>query len=184
MSLLPVLFNMPVVLLPAHIAFLELVIDPACSVVFEAEPEEDDIMKRPPRNLKTPLFNRSSFVASLLQGLSVLVASFAVFYGFLHYGFSENEARTLAFGTLVIANLAIILINLSSSLKSTLQGDNKTFWPVVVGTAIALTATITLPFLRDLFHFAPLLLTDVLLMMVVGVGSVLSVGMIGRMIRK
>jgi len=66
MSLFPIFLNLPIVLLPAHVAFLELIIDPACSIVFEAEPEEGDIMQRPPRNVKNPLFGRKTFMLSLL----------------------------------------------------------------------------------------------------------------------
>ncbi|MDO8610611.1 MAG: HAD-IC family P-type ATPase, partial [bacterium] len=79
MSLLPVLFNLPIVLFPAHIAFLELIIDPACSVVFESEKEEHDVMNRPPRNLKHPLFSKKTFILSLLQGLSVLSIVFITY---------------------------------------------------------------------------------------------------------
>ena len=68
MSLIPVLFRWPLVLLPVHIVFLELIIDPACSVVFEAEPEEADVMNRPPRRPDAPLFGQRTVILSLLQG--------------------------------------------------------------------------------------------------------------------
>ncbi len=66
------IFTILINLLPAHIAFLELIIDPACSVVFEAEKDEKNIMQRPPRNLKDKLFDRKNLIRSLFQGLSVL----------------------------------------------------------------------------------------------------------------
>ncbi len=113
MSLIPVLLKMDLVLMPVHIAFLELIIDPACSVVFEAEPEEDDVMRRPPRSPEEPLFGRRTLLISLLQGLSVLIFVGLVF-GFSHWrGQSDAEARALAFTTLVISNLALILTNRS-----------------------------------------------------------------------
>ena len=62
MSLIPVLFKLPLVLLPIHVAFLHLIIDPACSIVLEAEPAEENVMKRPPRNPKEPLFGRKLWV--------------------------------------------------------------------------------------------------------------------------
>ncbi len=58
LALLPLLFGLPIVLGPIHIAFLEMVIDPVCSLVFEAETEEDDVMRRPPRSPDQPLFSR------------------------------------------------------------------------------------------------------------------------------
>jgi Ca2+-transporting ATPase len=79
LSLVPVLLKWPLVLLPVHIVFLELIIDPVCSVVFEAEREEADIMDRPPRNPKEPLFGRKTILISLLQGLSVLAVTLGVF---------------------------------------------------------------------------------------------------------
>jgi Ca2+-transporting ATPase len=73
MALLPVLLGWPTVLFPLHIAFLELVIDPACSMVFENEPAESGVMRRPPRDVNTSLFGGMTLVLALLQGLGVLV---------------------------------------------------------------------------------------------------------------
>ena len=92
-------------LLPAHIAFLELIIDPACSTVFESDPEEKNIMKRPPRNLGEPLFNKKAFILSLMQGMSILMAVFLVFIIALYLKKGELESRTLAFATLVFGDL-------------------------------------------------------------------------------
>jgi Ca2+-transporting ATPase len=104
MSLLPVLFEWPLVLLPVHIVFLELIIDPACSVVFEAEPEEADVMTRPPRRPDAPLFGTRTVGISLLQGLTVLIILLGVFVISLKRGQSEEDARALTFTTLIIAN--------------------------------------------------------------------------------
>ncbi|MFA5112802.1 MAG: cation-translocating P-type ATPase [Candidatus Margulisiibacteriota bacterium] len=165
MSFLPVLFNLPLVLLPAHIAFLELIIDPACSTVFEAEPEDQDIMKRPPRKLLEPLFNRRAFFLSLLQGVSVLAVVFIVFIWSLYSGKGELEARTLSFTTLVFANIMLIVNNLSWSqlLWKTLQSKNPALWWVAGGTIAALFAVLYLPFLQSLFHFETMHLNDVLI---------------------
>jgi Ca2+-transporting ATPase len=131
MALIPVLMGLPLVLLPAHIAFLELIIDPACSTVFEAEPEEKNIMDRPPRNLKERLFGRKNFLYSFLQGLSVLIAVICVFLWFYQGSVAnEDQARTLSFVTLVIANISLIIVNLSGSrsLVKTISSKNKAFW--------------------------------------------------------
>ncbi len=158
MSFLPIVFQLPLVLLPAHIAFLELVIDPACSTVFEAEPEESGIMDRPPRNLKEPLFNRQALTISLLQGLSVLAIVFIIFLAGLYFGKSEMEARTLAFTTIVFANLLLIITNLSwkHNLITILKTKNTALWCVITGALIALFLTLYLPFLQSLFHFSVL----------------------------
>jgi Ca2+-transporting ATPase len=93
MSLLPVLFGWPIMLFPAHIAFLELIIDPVCSVVFEAEPEEKDVMKRPPRKIDEPVFDRRTILFSILQGFVVLLVVLAVYRIAPMLGESEAQAR-------------------------------------------------------------------------------------------
>jgi P-type Ca2+ transporter type 2C len=175
MSLLPVLFNLPLVLLPAHIAFLELIIDPACSTVFEAEPEEKNIMKRPPRKLHEPLFNRRALLLSLLQGLSVLAVVFFIFVWALYLGKGDLEARTLAFSTLVFANLMLIVNNLAwtQTLWKTLQERNTALWCVVAGALTALLLVLYLPFLRALFHFEVMHQDDLLIALVGGIISLI-----------
>jgi Ca2+-transporting ATPase len=175
MSLLPVLLKWPLVLMPVHIVFLELIIDPACSIVFEAEREEPDVMDRPPRNSKEPLLNRWMLTASMLQGMSVLAIVFAVFSIAPHRGQSEAEARALAFTTLVIANLGLILTNRSwsSTIAATLRRPNMALWFVMLGTAVLLGAVLYAPFLRDLFKFDPLHPYDIAICLAAGLVSVL-----------
>ncbi len=162
MSFLPVLFNMPIVLMPAHIAFLELIIDPACSTVFESVSEEKGIMNRPPRKLKEPLFNRNTFIVSLLQGLSVLLVVFAVYFYALTTKIGEDECRTLTFTTLVFSNMILIVTNLSWSknIMEILKAKNLALWWVLFGTALGLVGVLSVPFLRSLFHFTGLSLTE------------------------
>jgi len=164
MSLFPVLFNLPLVLLPAHIAFLELIIDPACSTVFEAEPEEREIMMRPPRLLKEPLLGEKTFIFSAIQGFSVLAIVSGIFIFTLWQGKGEAEARTLAFAVLVVTNLVLILINRSwrHSFLKIIATKNSAVWWVVGGTLIALTLVLYLPFLSQFFHFVYLCPNDLL----------------------
>ena len=98
--------------MPIHIAFLHLVIDPACSVVFEAQPEEADVMRRPPRDPRAPLFGRRVIGLSVLQGAAVLVVVLAVYVA-AHVLFkeTENEVRALTFATFLVSNLALIFTN-------------------------------------------------------------------------
>lgn len=162
LSLIPVLFGWPLVLLPVHVVFLELIIDPACSVAFEAEPEEPNIMNRPPRNRKEPLFNRRTILLSLTQGIAVLLVTLAI-YGFtLNQGRGELEARSLAFVTLVIANLGLILSNRfwSKNVLSSLRYKNTSLSIIIAATLVTLTLVIYVPALRELFSFGPLHLND------------------------
>jgi len=176
MSFLPILFKMPIILLPAHIAFLELIIDPACSIVFEAESEEKDIMSRPPRNLKEPLFGKRTVALSLVQGLSALALVFAFFMILLYRKTPEIEARTLSFVALVITNLALILSNLSWSrniFKEILKTTNRALWMVLILTIAFLILILNLPFMRVLFHFSTVNLKGFASAMVVGLISVI-----------
>lgn len=156
MSLLPVLFRWPLVLLPLHIVFLELIIDPACSTAFEAEPEEIDVMQRPPRDPMQPLFNRKNILLSLLQGAGTLVAVLIVFVIALRRGQGESDARALAFTTLIVANLGLIWTNRSRSrtVFETLRSPNRALWFVTAGASAFLALVLYFPFLRILFQFS------------------------------
>jgi Ca2+-transporting ATPase len=175
MSLLPVLFNWPLVLLPFHIVFIELIIDPACSIVFEAEQEEASIMDKPPRNLQEPLFNRRSIAISLLQGLSVLIIVLAVFITAMQRGQGETDARALSFTTLIIANLGLILTNRSRSrtIWSTLRTPNTALWWVLSGALFFLGIVLYIPFLREMFHFSTLHFTDLAICFAAGAVSII-----------
>ncbi len=175
MSLFPVLFNWPLVLMPVHIVFLELIIDPACSVVFEAEAEESNIMKRPPRTLGAPLFDKSMIAFSLLQGAVVLFVVLSIYVISLYRGKGELDARTLCFTTLIVANIGLILTNRSwsRSILSTFRLPNTALWWVLGGTALFLGAVLYLPFLIKMFRFDTLHGTDLLLCFSAGFMSIL-----------
>jgi len=170
MSFLPVALGMPVVFYPAHIAFLELVIDPSCSVAFEAEPEDKDVMNRPPRKLGEPLFGKRPLLISLMQGLGVLVAVFFVFFLAVYSGRTEGQTRALAFLTIVIANLSLIVANLSAGnpLKVFTNG-NKAFRFIFIGTLATLALVLFLPLLREVFHFDPVGISDILPAIIAGI---------------
>ncbi len=176
MSLIPVMLKWPLVLMPVHILFLELIIDPACSTVFEAEPEEANIMRRRPRDPAEPLFSRRRIISSVLQGMSVLAVVFTVFGVVLYRGQGETEARAMCFTTLIIANLALILSNRSQtqSIIASLRTPNTAVWWVVGTAAVFLALILALPFPRELFRFAPLHLTDVAICLAGGIISVLG----------
>ena len=164
-SVLPVLMNLPLVLLPVHVALLHLIIEPACSVVFEAEPAAPDVMRRAPRAVDAPLFSRELILTSLLQGAVVLVVLLAVFMLALRRGVGEDEARALTFTTLMLANLGMIVLNPSRSLPlcAVLSAPNAARWWVVAG-GLVLTATVLyVPVVRELFRFAALHGSDVAL---------------------
>ena len=175
MSLIPVIFHWPLVLLPIHIAFLHLIIDPACTVVFEAEPEESNVMRRPPRNPKEPLFSRRTLRLAVLQGLSVLVVLLAVFGVAFYSGNGEFDARALAFTTLIISNLSMILSNRSWSrtIPEMLHTPNTALWWVLGGGVVFMGLVLYVPLLRELFRFSFLHFDDLVVSLTSGVFSIL-----------
>jgi Ca2+-transporting ATPase len=174
MSLIPVMFGWPLVLLPIHIAFLHLIIDPACTVVFEAEPEESNVMARPPRNPKEPLFSRRTLRLALLQGVSVLIVLLVVFAIAYYYGSGELDARALAFTTLIVSNLSMILTNRSWSrtILETLHTPNAALWWVIIGGVVFLGLVLYVPLLQHLFRFSFLHLEDLAISLGSGLFSV------------
>ncbi len=158
MSLVPVLLGWPLLLGPIHVVFLELIIDPVSSVVFEAEPEEDGVMTRPPRDPGAPLFDRLLLVRGLIQGGVVLAATLGVFFIGVQGVHGEEVARAMAFVTLVLGNLGLVLTNRSNSGSAfrVMLRPNKALALVAVLTLAALGLTLGMPGLRGLFTFAPL----------------------------
>lgn len=172
LSIVPVFKeNMPLLLFPIHVVFLELIIDPACSLVFEAEDAESGIMDRPPRNPKARLFNFSTILLSLMQGLIVLAAVLGVvFYAIIQRHSDENTWRMLAFVTLVVSNLALILTNRfwDCTLVGALKRRNPVLWWVIGGALLGLCFIMGVPFMRGLFHFSTPRLPDLLVCFCVG----------------
>ena len=176
MSLIPVLGpTWPLVLLPLQIAFLELIIDPACSIVFEAEERDPRIMDLPPRRLGEPLLSRRVLGISLLQGASALAVVLCVYCWAIASGRPDDVVRSVSFGTLVIGNLSLILVNRSWRLSvwaSFRQRSNRTLkW--ILGAALGvLVALLAVPVLREAFGFGVIGVVEGLVILVAGIAGV------------
>ena len=171
LALLPLLFGLPIMLGPMHIAFLEMVIDPVCSLVFEAEAEEDDVMSRPPRLPDEPLFSRALIGWSLLQGGFAFVLVAVIFIVASSRGMPEAEVRALVFFSLVLTIVSLIFVNrsFSASLLTALRRPNWTLFLVLIAVAAMLSLTLLWPFGSNLFNFGPLHLDDLALTVGAGV---------------
>jgi Ca2+-transporting ATPase len=158
-----------------NVVFLELIIDPACSIAFEAEPEEENIMARPPRSRHERLFESKRVMLSLLQGFGVFITTFAVYGLFLHLGHSEADSRGIGFSALVMGNLALIFTNRSWTRTSwqSVRSMNRSLWTITIGTIVALLLVLYVPLLRSLFHFTILHPNDVLIAVLAGFFGVL-----------
>ena len=164
MTLIPV-FNpaWPLVLLPVQIAFLQLIIDPACSIVFESEPLDPKVMDRAPRRVGDPMLGRRDLTVAALQGLSVLVVVLTVYGWAMLSGRPDDVVRSVAFLTLFTGNIALILVNRSWRLSipgSLRERTNPTLPWIVAGAAALVVVLLTVPALRDAFQFGPLHPTD------------------------
>ncbi len=156
LSMIPVFqSDWPLLLLPVHIVFLELIIDPACSLVFEAEEAEPNAMRRPPRDPREKLFPPGAVATSLLQGTGALLAALGVFAGATALGQATDAARAAAFTTLVLADRFLVLTNRSwtRSTLATLRVPNAASRWVTVFAVGFLALVLTVPALQRLFHF-------------------------------
>ena len=158
MALLPLLFGWPLLFYPVHVVFLEFVIDPACSIAFEAEPAERNVMHRPPRPASSRLFDGWMVAAAILQGVAILVAVALLYAMVLADGIPEREARAMAFAAVVIGNIGLIIANRSrhATLTESLRRPNPALWWIIGGALVGLALALYLPPLRDIFRLAPL----------------------------
>jgi Ca2+-transporting ATPase len=173
--MLPVFFtDWPLLLLPVHIVFLELIIDPSCSLIFEAEEAEAGVMKRPPRNPSERLFSLATIGLAVLQGLSVLAVCLGV-YLFSRPSHPPDASRALTFATLVVSFLVIILANRSwtRTIFGMLRVPNAALLWVLGGTSAFLALVLTVPTAQKLFHFAPLHARDLALSLGAGVACIM-----------
>jgi Ca2+-transporting ATPase len=174
MSLLPVLFGLPMVLMPLHIVFLELVIDPACSTAFESEPAHPRIMNRRPRDPGSRLFDMQMVKSALVQGLALFAVALGAFVISLYRGQGEMDARAISFTTLILGNLALIWANRSRTrtIPEMLRSRNTPLWAITGGALLLLAIVLYVPSIRSLFQFSTLHAGDIA---VSGILALLSV---------
>jgi len=175
LSLIPIFFaNLPLILWPVHIVFLELIIDPACSIIFEAEKEEKNVMSRPPKDIKEPFFGAKKIFLSCMQGVGILLMTLLVYFIGLDMGYEEKAIRTLTFVTLIASNIAVIISNRSwtTSFFRLLFIKNSTVKWVVGGAIFFLLLILNVPFLLDLFQFEKVSFLAVLISAAAGLLSI------------
>ena len=177
LALLPIFStSWPIVLLPGLVAFHEVIIDPACSIVFEEEGADPEIMKRQPRGNKSKLFSPSELFISITQGVAVLGAILALFISSINSGRSDSEIRSLVFGSLMLANMGLILTNRSRTLtifETFSQRENRAVKWIVIGALIIVVSLLSFEPLRLIFDLGRISQSDLLAIFVtalLGVG--------------
>ncbi len=156
LALLPLLLGTPLILLPLHVVFLELIIDPACSIALEREPAAPDVMRRPPRAPNTRLIGLRDFAAAVARGLIAFAAVVVVYLQAIAYGLHAPQQAALAFSALVAGNLALLALHRSGqSLRVMLSGPNPAFWSVTLPTLALVLAIALWPLPGRWFGFEP-----------------------------
>jgi Ca2+-transporting ATPase len=156
LALVPALLQWPVLLLPVHIVLLELLIDPACSIVFEAEPEARGLMDRPPRQVSDSPFSAWLIGQSVLQGLGLAAILLLGQAWLIGQGESVAQGRSVVFGTLVIGVILLILANrdLTRPALMGVTAPNPWLWPMAGAVALLLVAVLSVPWLRNVMGLA------------------------------
>ena len=155
LALLPLIFGLPILFGPIHIALIEMIVDPVCALVFEAEKEEDNIMRRKPREPDAPLFSRSMIGWSVFQGALAFALLGAVYVTATVQGMAEADTRALTFVSLIMAILSLILVNRSfgTSLTAAFTRKNVALRYVLGAIAAVMVLILLVPSVRTLLKF-------------------------------
>ncbi len=158
LALMPLTFGLPILFGPMHIAFLEMVIDPVCSLVFEAETAEEGQMRRPPRAPMEPLFSALTIAWSVLQGVLAFGVAAAIFVVSMQYGLDDDQVRAVTFASLVTSIIALILVNRSTgaSIMAAIRRPNRALAIVLPIVGALLAVTLFWPYARTMFGFGAL----------------------------
>lgn len=158
LALMPLLFGMPILLGPIHMALLEMIIDPVSSLAFEAEREEDDVMHRRPRSTRAQLLGPALIGRSIVQGLVALLVVGVVLFVFSRGAPDPVELRSTVFVALVAAVLSLVLVNrsFSASLVSALRRPNPALAAVVLMVVLMFLLAELVPAFGGLFGFVAL----------------------------
>ena len=155
LSIVPLLLGWPMVLMPVHILFLQLIIDPACSIVFEAEPLEAGAMRSPPRRPDARLFDGQVMLRGIVQGIGLFGFVLLAYLQARSVSLSDETARALAFSVLIVSNLALIHVNRTWARRTELPRPwNSAFGWISVATCLLLAVTLLVPAIGRLFAFA------------------------------
>lgn len=157
LTLLPAFFaDLPVLLMPLHIVFLELIIDPVCSLAFESEQEEIGVMDRAPRDPRARFFGLGKFLRSILSGTLLLAMVIGVYLLSIGEGHSDEEIRAIAFTSLIVGNIFLILTSLSRSRSAlaVLFEKNRALLLILLSATALMVLVLFIPWLRNLFGFA------------------------------
>ncbi|MDE3183341.1 MAG: cation-translocating P-type ATPase [Bacteroidota bacterium] len=177
MVLLPLVLGWvyPAVFTPVHVIFLELIMGPTCSIIYENEPIEANLMQQKPRSFTNTFLSWKELQLSILQGLVITAGTLGIYQFAVSKGYDEEQTRTMVFTTLVIANIFLSLVNRSFyySLFTTLRYKNYLLILIIFVTILMLALMISIPGIISFFKFEKLLFNQLLVCILVGFVSVI-----------
>jgi Ca2+-transporting ATPase len=165
----------PNIFSPIHIIFLELIMGPTCSIIYENEPMEKNSMIQKPRPFTNTFFNWKELSTSILQGIIITLGTLLIYQYSVQKGFSESHTRTMVFTTLITANIFLTLVNRSFyySIFTTIKYKNNLVL-LIIGITIAMTGLLLyLKPLTDFFKFESLNLFQLTISIGIGFLSVI-----------
>ena len=138
---------------PVHVIFLELIMGPTCSIIYENEPMEADTMQRLPRKMGTTFLSLKQLSLSIIQGLMITVGCLGIGFYYLQQGSDDATIRSIIFITLLFSNIFLTLVNRSFyySVFTTISFKNNLV-PLIIGiTLLLIIALLYVPFFQQLF---------------------------------
>jgi Ca2+-transporting ATPase len=165
----------PNIFTPVHVIFLELIMGPTCSIFFEREPVEENIMEQPPRNRKQGMFSGGELLISIVQGIVIAGGVLILYYGFMNSGRSLNETRTAVFTTLVLSNILLTFANRSFTenfIRTLRYKNNLAPWILII-SLLLIVITQLIPSIREIFRFSILRAEDIFLCSGIAMASVI-----------
>jgi len=182
LTLLPVVFGWPILLLPIHIALLELIIDPTCSLLFEAQEPEEGAMKAPPRRVDERLFSGRDLLRCLLEGLLILIPSLLLYRHEIQVHNNDDVARAVSFLFLGCCNVGLILADLTGGRLQQFAKLSRSWLnlSLLASILIFLVTLVEVPQVAQVFHFSVLTFDDLLRAFALGVGFFLVASLWNR----
>jgi len=168
-------WRFPNIFTPVHVIFLELIMGPTCSIVFENEPLEKGGMEIPPRKISKNFFTTGEIVESLIQGFVIGAGALFIYQLSIREGYSENTLRAMVFMDLISANIFLTLVNRSffNSIFSTLKNKNPLVWIIIGITLLFTTLVLFVPIVSSFFDFSLLSLKQSQISIFIGFVSVI-----------
>jgi Ca2+-transporting ATPase len=165
----------PAVFTPVHVIFLELIMGPTCSIIYENEPIEANLMQQKPRPFTNTFLSWKELQLSILQGLIITAGTLGVYQFAVSKGYDEEQTRTMVFTTLIVANIFLSLVNRSFyySLFTTFRYKNYLLILIIFITIVMLAMMLSVPGIISFFKFEKLLSRQLLVCISVGFISVI-----------